>query len=162
MRHGIAAAGASARSASDSERPLTAKGMKRTRRAAKGLAALEPSVQKLLTSPLVRARQTADIVAEALGLENRIEDLPELAPAGEVEKITGRIASFQEAEGFMLVGHQPLLGKLASFLLTGNTHLQIDLKKSSVCCISVDSLPVVKNGILRWMLTPRQLRNLAR
>jgi phosphohistidine phosphatase len=162
MRHGIALSGESTDAPSDEQRPLTPKGVKRTRKAAKGLMAVRPSIDRLLTSSLVRARQTADIVADALRLKGQVEELTELAPGGDPEKLVGGLSDYQECQGILLVGHQPGLGEIASLLLSGQTNLEINLKKSAVCCIEVVTFPAAGHGSLNWMLAPKQLRKLAK
>ena len=87
LRHGIAVPKDDSKIQSDEERPLTRKGAKRMRKAAKGLRALQIDFDRILTSPLPRARQTADIVADKLDLETRLEELPELAPGTAVQEL---------------------------------------------------------------------------
>lgn len=162
MRHGIAVTGDSTNVSSDEERPLTPKGTKRTRQAVKGLTRLGPSIDKVLSSPLLRARQTADIVAEGLRLKDPVEEILELAPAGDLAKLLDRLAAYKECEGVLLVGHQPSLGNVASLLLSGSKELQIDFKKSGICCITLEISLAPGNSILNWMLAPKHLRTLAR
>src|SRR5262245_19587699 len=162
MRHGTALARDSADAPADEQRPLTPKGIKKTRKAAKGLMALRPSIDRFLSSPLLRARQTADIVAEALRFKGQVEEVADLAPNGDLEKLVGSLASYKDCQGILLVGHQPNLGGTASLLLTGNTALEIDFKKAAVCCIKVDTFTAREHGSLRWMLAPKQLRKLAK
>lgn len=132
------------------------------RRAARGLRRLRISFDALLTSPLVRARQTADIVANELGLEAKMEEMLELAPESSVERLISSLTRFQNREHLLLVGHNPLLPDAASVLLAGRkeTSFQIDLKKGGLCCIEIDSLPPRTPGTLHWFLTPKQLRRL--
>jgi phosphohistidine phosphatase len=162
MRHGIAVTADQPGIESDSERPLTAKGTKRMRRAARGLRRLGISFDALLTSPLVRARQTAEIVADALGLEAQLEEIPELAPQSSVDHLISRLTRFQDKEHVLLVGHNPLLGHAASFLIAGKKEisLEIELKKGGLCRIEIDGLPPGTPGTLHWFLTPKQLRQL--
>ena len=162
MRHGPALARESTDAPADDQRPLTQKGIKKTRRAAKGLTALRPGIDRLFSSPLLRARQTADIAAEALRFKGQVEELTELAPDGDLEKLVGSLTSYKDCQGILLVGHQPNLGETASLLLTGNTALEIDFKKSAVCCIKVNTFPARGHGSLGWMLAPKQLRKLAK
>jgi phosphohistidine phosphatase len=163
MRHGIAVAADQPGIESDSARPLTAKGTKRMRRAARGLRRLGISFDALLTSPLVRARQTAEIVADALGLEAQFEEIPELAPESSVDHLISGLIRFQDREHLLLVGHNPLLTHASSFFIAGKKEirLEIDLKKGGLCCIEVDGLPPSTQGTLHWSLTPKQLRLLA-
>jgi phosphohistidine phosphatase len=162
MRHGIAVTADQPGIESDSERPLTAKGTKRMRRAARGLRRLGVSFDTVLTSPFVRARQTAEIVAESLGLEAQLEEIPELAPQSSVDHLISRFTRFQDKEHVLLVGHNPLLSHAASFLIAGKKEisLEIELKKGGLCRIEIDGLPPGTPGTLHWFLTPKQLRQL--
>lgn len=160
MRHAIAVARNEPGVDTDGERPLSAKGIKRMRKAARGLKRLEVAFDALLTSPLLRARQTADIVAEATGLSDQVEEISGLAPESSVDTLILGLARFRGREHLLLVGHEPLLSQTASFLLTGkkNQELGIELKKGGLCRIEVDGLPPDKPGKLHWLLAPKQLR----
>lgn len=160
MRHGIAVATDHPGMESDKGRPLTQKGLKRMRRAARGLRRLGISFDALLTSPLVRARQTAEIVADTLGLEAQLEEISELAPESSVAHLISGLAHFQDREHVLLVGHNPLLSHASSFLIAGKKEisLEIELKKGGLCCIEIDGLPPGTPGTLHWSLTPKQLR----
>jgi phosphohistidine phosphatase len=160
MRHGIAVAGDQPGMESDSERPLTPKGVKRMRRAARGLRRLGISFDTILTSPLVRARQTAEIVAETLGLEGQLEEISELAPESSVDRLISGLAGFHDKEHLLLVGHNPLLIRVFSFFISGKDNLEIELKKGGLCCIETDGLPPSPPATLHWFLTPKQLRRL--
>jgi phosphohistidine phosphatase len=164
LRHGIAADKDDPAFASDGERPLTKKGIKRMRKAARGISRLAITFDAVLTSPLVRARQTAEIVATALGAESCLDELPELAPGSSPNQLLSALSSLKEHEHLMLVGHEPLLGEFAGFLLRAKnvSDLAIPLKKGGICCVEVDSLAPGKPGQLHWLLTPKQLRLIAR
>ncbi|MGH7769180.1 MAG: phosphohistidine phosphatase SixA [Candidatus Binatia bacterium] len=160
MRHGIAVPRDDPKICIDEERPLTRKGSKRMRKAANGLLTLDLDFDRIFTSPLVRARQTAEIVAEKLGLEARLEDLPELSPQTAVEELASRLAGYRELENLLLVGHEPLLSKTVAYLLAGEKELRMELKKGGLCRLELDRLPAESRALLHWMLTPRQLRAL--
>ena len=128
------------------------------RRAARGLRRLGISFDTILTSPLVRARQTAEIVAEALGLEGQLEEISELAPEKSVDHLISGLSRFHDRENLLLVGHNPLLIHAFSFLISGKDNLEIDLKKGGLGCIETDGLPPRAPGQLHWFLTPKQLR----
>jgi phosphohistidine phosphatase len=163
MRHGIAVLRQDDPSvSSDSERPLSNKGIKRTRKVAKGLRRLEISFDALLTSPLLRARQTGEIVASALGMEDRLEEISGLAPESTVEHLLFGLTRYQDRKHLLLVGHEPLLSDTLSYLLSGrqSAQLDVDLKKASLCRIEIDALPSPNPGKLHWLLTPKQLRAL--
>lgn len=161
MRHGIALPKDDPEIHVDEERPLTKKGAKRMRKVAKGLSALDIDFDRIFTSPLVRARQTAEIVAEKLGLEARLEDLPELSPQTPIEELAARLSAFRELKNLLLVGHEPLLSKTAAYLLAREKELRIELKKGGLCRVELEGLPAENRALLHWMLTPRQLRALA-
>ncbi len=157
LRHGIAAPKDDPSFPDDSERPLINDGIKKTRAAARGLAALDIEFDRLFTSPFRRARETAEIVGKMLGI--KVEELPELAANRSVSELLGALEAIKD-EHILLVGHQPLLGECISFLLSKSKSLSIDLKKSGLCVVAVGNPPVPSGGTLKWMMTPRQLRKL--
>ena len=132
------------------------------RQAARGLRRLGLSFDTVLTSPFVRARQTAEIVAESLGLEDRLEEISELTTERSVDQLISGLIRFQDSKHLLLVGHNPLLGHAASFLIAGKKEirLEIELKKGGLCRIEIDGLPPDSPGTLHWFLTPKQLRQL--
>ena len=163
MRHGIAVAADDLGAIQDQERPLTSKGSKRMRRAARGLRRLEIEFDGILTSPLLRARQTADIVAAALGMESRLEEITELAPESSVEHLIFGLTRYQDRDHLLLVGHQPLLGQTLASLIdpSPGAKLAFDLGKGSLCRVEIDGLPANSPGVLHWLRTAKQLRLLA-
>jgi phosphohistidine phosphatase len=158
LRHGIAANAEEI--AADGERPLTAKGIKRMRKAARGIRRLGLNFDAILTSPLARARQTADIVAEALGLQAHVSVAESLQPGNSVEELLSSLGDYESREHLLLVGHEPLLSDTATFLLTGKKTLTLDLgfKKGALCRIEIDSLPPREPATLHYLLAPKQLR----
>ena len=158
MRHGAAVEKDDPSVASDNERPLTNKGVKRLRRAARGLGRLDISFDGILTSPVLRARQTAEIVAAALGLESCLEEVSGLAPESTVELLLFGLARYHDREHLLMVGHEPLLTHTIGSLLCGGSGMEIDLRKGSLCRIEVDGLPPTSPAILHWLLTPKHLR----
>jgi phosphohistidine phosphatase len=164
LRHGIAAAKDDPAFESDSERPLTSKGIKKFRKAARGIEALGLSLDAILSSPLLRARQTADVVAEILGEESAVDEIPALAPDSSPQQLLAELGDYQDKEHVMLVGHEPFLGKLAGFLLTSknDSDVRIPLRKGGLCRIEVDAIPPTQLGQMHWLLTPKQLRRMAR
>jgi phosphohistidine phosphatase len=137
---------------------LTPKGINRMHKAARGLRRLDIPFDAILTSPLVRARDTAEIVAQTLDLEAHLEEIAGLAPESSVNQLISGLTRFQNHEHLLLVGHQPLLGEAAAFLLKTNSPLALVLKKGGICRIEVDNLPPAKPGMLHWLLAPKQLR----
>ena len=84
--------------------------------------------------------------------------MDELAGDRTIEAVMNALVKFSQLDNVMLVGHNPLLSDLASYLLTHSTHMQADLKKSGVCAIEVERIPPKDPGILLWMMTAKQLR----
>jgi phosphohistidine phosphatase len=160
MRHGIALPADEPSIAHDGERPLTSKGIKRMRKAAKGLRRLNIPFDALLTSPLLRARQTAEIVASTLGLEDRLEEISGLAPESTVEHLMFGLTRYQDRSHVLLVGHEPLLSKtLISLLSCGKSaNLSLELKKGSLCRVEIEALPASSPAKFHWLLSPKQLR----
>ncbi|MFY9610135.1 MAG: phosphohistidine phosphatase SixA [Blastocatellia bacterium] len=146
----------------DEKRTLTSEGRERMREAARGLRKLGVQLDLLLTSPLVRAVETAEIVADAMGFSKK-EIIPtdKLAPGGSADDLFAEIKS-HSVESVALVGHQPDLGEMMAKILQTRGKLSIDLKKGSVCCINVvETVPSLR-GELVWLMTPKQLRLLAK
>jgi phosphohistidine phosphatase len=163
MRHGIAVDRADPGQRSDDrERQLTPKGVKRMTRAAKGLVTLSLAFDRILTSPLERARQTAKIVAQTLQIEDRLEEIQQLSPDQSVQDLLSGLAAYAAKKEILLVGHEPLLSSMVSFLLSGTVGAEIRLKKGGLCYLQVDGVPPKKRAVLHWALTPKQLRFLAR
>jgi len=160
MRHGIALPQDDPSVTQDGDRPLSQKGIKRMREAAKGVRRLKIPFDGVLTSPLLRARQTAEIVASALDMETRLEEISGLAPESTVEHLLFGLTRYQDREHLLLVGHEPLLSDTAAHLLGGRqpADLNLSFKKGSFCRIEIEGLPSVSPAKLHWLLTPKQLR----
>ncbi|MFZ4984740.1 MAG: phosphohistidine phosphatase SixA [Blastocatellia bacterium] len=168
MRHGIAAAAGESGVATDAERELSAVGRARLQQEAAGIRELGLKPDLILSSPLRRCQQTSEIVANRLGLQHRTRVLEALAPGrafangeGAHAEIFIELGAWQ-FERALLVGHQPDLAEISSYLLAGNRNLNLDFRKGSICAIELASLPPRGPGLLRWMMAPRQLRMLAR
>jgi phosphohistidine phosphatase len=142
----------------DTKRPLTAKGIARMREAVEGLRELDVEIGLVLTSPLVRARQTADVLAEGLKPVPKVETLAELGPGGAAARIAEQLAAHDGVEALALVGHEPGLGELAAWLVGSKTPFAF--RKGGVCRIDVTRLPPAGNGQLIWLATPKMLRAL--
>lgn len=160
FRHGIAAAKDDPAFPDDVSRPLTSEGVKKTREAADGLKKLGIPIEALLTSPWVRAMETAEILADTLDVRDRLEEMDELAGDRTADEAIAALGRRRHRESIMIVGHQPLLGEIAAKLLTHSTGMQMDLKKSGVCVIDVERIPPKSPGTLLWMMTQKQLRML--
>lgn len=140
----------------DARRPLTSEGRERMRRAARGLERLGIRLDAVLTSPLVRARQTAEIVVAALDPKPSLIAAPSLAPGGTYAAVLAELEKHQRRHRLALVGHEPGLGELAA-RLTGSRK-PLEFKKGAVCRIDLQSLPPAHPGVLRWFATPSILR----
>src|SRR5881227_81585 len=113
LRHGIAVDAGSPGFTKDSERPLTPKGERKLWQVADAMAALEISFDLILTSPYVRARQTAEIIAEAMDAKKKLQESPHLIPGGNAKKLTELVGGIKPApESVLLVGHEPYLSEL--------------------------------------------------
>jgi phosphohistidine phosphatase len=114
----------------------------------------------VLTSPLLRARQTAEIVARILGIEDRFEEISGLAPESTVEHLLFGLTRYQDREHLLLVGHEPLLSSFAVYLLGGQRaiNLTLEFKKGCLCYIETEALSAGSPAKLHWLLTPKQLR----
>jgi len=158
IRHGIAAERGDAYP-DDSKRPLTAEGISRLRKQVKGLKALGVRLDVIVSSPLVRTRQTADIVSDGLEGKPDVVLSDALAPEGTSTAVYQELARHAKKRAVALVGHEPNLGQLAARLI-GTRHA-LTFKKGGVCRIDVEALPPRGAGSLYYFLPPRLLRQLA-
>ena len=157
IRHGLAEERGEAWP-DDTKRPLTEQGISRARRQARGLARLGVSFDVVLTSPLVRARQTAEIVAAAFEPRPHLVQVDSLAPGGTYQSIVADLEKHARKARVAIVGHEPDLGELAARLI--GARRAIAFKKGAVCRIDVDMLPPGGSGALRWFMTPKMLRSI--
>ena len=162
LRHGPAGSRDASRWPDDSERPLSPRGRERTERAALGLARLETDPTLILTSPLVRAEQTAKVLRSAFDREVPIEILEALSPGGSYRAIVQRLAEASANDSIVLVGHEPDLGKLAGVLVFGAPASSLPLKKAGACSIVFSAEVKPGAGRLHWFIMPRVLRRFAR
>jgi phosphohistidine phosphatase len=159
VRHAIAFERDHRRWRDDAARPLSPVGMRQSRKAAAGLKAFSNAPDRLLTSPLVRARQTAEILTEVAGWPTA-EVVPELSPGGPPPAVLTLLGR-QRGKRVALVGHQPDLGiLLAACLLAEDGTLAIDMKKNAVACVAFEGSPRAGRAVLQWLATPRMLRAL--
>lgn len=143
----------------DTQRPLTDEGRKKMKRAARGLAAVVPRIDVLASSPLVRASQTAEIVAAEYG-DLRIDTLAELSPERRPDELLGWLRSQKPGTTVAVVGHEPHLGFLAGWLLTARNDSFVEFRKGGAVLLDFDDPPAGGNAVLSWALTPRMLRTL--
>jgi phosphohistidine phosphatase len=159
VRHAIALERDRERWRDDGARPLSPAGIRQSRKAAAGLKQFSRAPDRLLTSPLVRARQTAQILTEVAGWP-RAEEAPELSPGGAALAVLTLLGQ-KRGKLVAVVGHQPELGALLSACLLGEDGtLAIDMKKNAVACVSFEGSPSAGRAVLKWLATPRMLRRL--
>ena len=163
IRHAVAedreAFGASGQD--DSLRPLTKAGRKKMRVAAAGLAATAPAVDVLATSPFVRATETADIVAAAFH-RPATHTVDALTPEHPAADFVQWMHTVDGADVVAAVGHEPHLGRLVSWLVSARKQPFLELKKGGACLLALGPAPAPGSARLEWVLTAKQLRQLAR
>lgn len=154
FRHGIAEDGKPG--LSESQRALTQEGRAKTAEVVKlaRRSGMRPSL--ILTSPYVRARQTAAIAAEHLDYTAELTALESLVPHGAPEDVWRDIRDYAHETSILLAGHEPLMGRIAAYLLNAPA-LKIDMKKAAIVRIDLESLRVAPHGTLRWMIVPKMV-----
>jgi phosphohistidine phosphatase len=157
VRHAIAADRGD-RWADDAERPLTEGGIAKFRRVARGLAEIGVDADRILASPFVRARQTADLLAAALPGEPPVSETPALVPGAAFGDLVEAVSHCRDCAALALVGHEPGIGDLAGRLIGASAPLEF--KKGAVCCIDFDAWPPTTPGRLRWFVTPKILKRI--
>lgn len=158
-RHGIAVEHGTPGYA-DNDRPLTAKGKRRAREIGEGLARFGVELDRIVTSPLPRARRTAELIAEALGVEDRLEHAQVLAVGSSARAIAEWLDQRSES-ALMIVGHNPILDELLSLLLLGDEEaLPFSFKKGGVALLNRQTIHTDRFE-LAWVASPRLLRGLA-
>jgi phosphohistidine phosphatase len=160
MRHGIAVPRGLPPGSGDASRPLTPEGRKKTEQIAEGLQRLGWEVDWIVTSPLVRAAETAEIVAASLNRRVPVEPCAALSPGGSAEDLLSFLAKHADRKRVLLVGHEPDLGKLAARLMDAGPQANLTFKKGGCCAIRFDKHPSRSAGQLVWWLTPRVARAL--
>ncbi|MBI5953499.1 MAG: phosphohistidine phosphatase SixA [Chloroflexi bacterium] len=138
----------------DSQRPLTDKGKKKMRQIAKGLRALGVEFDLILSSPYVRAVETAEILADVLKVKKDVQFSENLVPSGGPEALIAELNEKYKADSIALVGHEPFLSALIGLLVADNANADITLKKGGVCSLSADDLHHTRKASMDWLLTP--------
>jgi phosphohistidine phosphatase len=157
LRHGIAVPRGTP-GIKDENRPLTKDGKQKMKEVAKGMRSLKLKFDHIASSPWLRARESADIVAKAFQQEVEI-----WRPLASTEDPRQLIAALRKAEGegVLLVGHEPHLSQFVSVLISGSPDSQIELKKGGLCMLTSDDLIFGQCATLHWLLAPAYLRKLA-
>ena len=158
LRHGIATDPDDHGFAKDADRPLTPEGKRKLRQVADAMEALELSFDLILSSPYLRARQTAEIIAEDLKGHKKLELSDSLTPGGSPRKLVELLNHLQPApESVLLVGHEPYLSGLISLLVSGDASCAVVMKKGGLCKLSTEALKPGRCAALKWLLTPKQM-----
>jgi len=157
IRHGLAAERGE-QYPDDTKRPLTSEGIQKLKKEGKAILELDVAFDVMLTSPLVRARQTAEAFAAAFRNPPPIVNAPALAPGGAHSAIIDELSAQHRHHRIAIVGHEPGMGELAARLI--GLRRALEFKKGAICRIDVTSLPPAGPGQLRWLLTPRILRKI--
>lgn len=156
LRHAIAVERGTKGYRADSQRPLTDKGAEKMHRIGQGMLALHLSFDQILSSPFVRARQTAEIVGDVF--DENVTFTPHLQVGGDPRKLIDFIRKqCKPGSTVLLVGHEPYLSGLISMLTAGVKTPSITLKKGGLCKLSVDNLRYGRCATMEWLFTPHQL-----
>ena len=163
LRHGIAVEPGTPGFENDADRPLIPKGARRLHSVAAAMKKLELSFDLILSSPFVRAKQTAEIVAGELKLKKRIEFFGGLVPGGNPKALIHALDELKPSpDNVLLVGHEPYLSRLISLLVSGGLDAAaIEMKKGGLCKLEAGKLSPGRCATLVWLLTPRQMRLMA-
>lgn len=144
----------------DEERPLTPEGRRKLRRVAEAMRVMGLSFDVLFSSPLVRALQTAELVAQLLRVKRRLQITELLSPS---TPATNQLAWLNELRprpgSVLLVGHEPNFSRLTSRLLTGHEQMAIHFKKAGLCQLRAEPIQAGR-ATLEWLLTPRQMERM--
>jgi phosphohistidine phosphatase len=162
LRHGIAVERGTEGFEKDSERPLTDKGKRQLRKSAAAMKRLKLRFDLILSSPYVRARQTAEIVADELKLKKHLKLSDALKSENHPETMIGEMSRLKpKPENLLLVGHEPYLSHLISQLVSGNGDLALDFKKGGLCKLEIQKLDGASSAQLVWLLTPKLMKEMA-
>lgn len=156
LRHAIAVPRGTA-GYDDDDRPLTKEGIIKMKKNAVGMAKIIDDIGLIISSPLIRAVETARIAANELKYNKEIIITEYLIPGNKLQDLYNFLDQYKNVKSIMLVGHEPHLSYLASNLI-GRDESVIEFKKGGLCLIQKKDISSVKPGILIWSVTPKQLR----
>ena len=145
----------------DRLRPLTPEGRKRMVRAARGMRELGLSFDLILTSPFLRASDTASLVAKEISSRRHLHQTELLEPGADLKELVRHLAALRGQESLLLVGHEPQLGTLLATWLGARSPEPFQMKKGALCLLKMEKIRLGPCAKLEWMLTCRQLARLA-
>jgi phosphohistidine phosphatase len=157
LRHGIAEEGQAG--ANDANRALTAEGRRKLRQVLTAACDAKVSLDLILSSPLKRALQTAEVARKTLKYKGDIVKTKSLEPGASVQQVWDEIRDHRDKSFLMMVGHNPLFSQLAAYLL-GSPDIQVDFKKGGLMKISFEHFPPVPCGVLCWYITAKAVSKL--
>jgi len=156
LRHGKA--GKASAGPDDAARALTREGKDGITQVAQWMKAEQFLFETIATSPLKRARQTAEIVASVLGQDDRLAVWDELAPGGDPDTVCYKASQQENDAAILIVGHEPALSMLISTIISGEGSSSIILAKGGLAKIGNYSFTARPSGELRWLVTPKLIR----
>ncbi len=146
----------------DGDRPLTSEGIHKFRIAARGLKELAPKLDRIVSSPLVRARQTAEILRDAVAPDLELAFEPHLEPGADFDATTRTLLESSE-DSIAIVGHEPHVSGYTAYLLAGpRAHASLLFKKGAAALVTFPGKLQPGHGTLEWLLQPGALRAVAR
>lgn len=152
LRHGDA----SNEVLNDKTRPLSEEGKISIGSVARYIYRQKMGITRIITSPLLRAWQTAEIVTDVLNLGGKIEKLEDLLPGSNPQNIVHESTTLNNDERVLLVGHQPFLGMLISHLIC-NGISQVEVKKASLSCVEIQRPINIGKGVLKFLINPENI-----
>jgi len=159
LRHGLAVERGTPGYENDFARPLVSKGERQLRKSCAALRKMKLKWNLILSSPLLRARQTAQIVADELKVKRKFCISNNLQPGADLQKLVAELNRLKAMPGsVLLVGHEPGLSELISLLVTDKTPSGFALKKGGLAKLDLDKLRAGQCATLAWLLTPKQMK----
>jgi phosphohistidine phosphatase len=153
LRHGIA--DDDSPTGRDADRPLTSQGRRKLHELLAVAAAAGVAPDVIVSSPYVRARQTAEIAREVLGCKEELHFANALVPEADPEEVWMEVRNaYRGSAAILLASHEPLMGRCLGFLL-GHPGMFVDFKKGALARVDVEGIGIQPRGILKWMLVPK-------
>ena len=160
LRHAIALSAAEAGVSQDTERPLSEEGIEKMKKIAEAMKRIGVGPDLVLSSPFVRAKETAILAHDRMGKESRLEFTDALGSGQDGKLILTELKQrFQKTRGIMVVGHEPDLSQLIG-RITSLGRLRVEMKKAGLAKIEITELQPELKGTLEWLLTPRVMLQL--